>query len=163
MVFDFYPWKIEVDVEKTRKFYQENDYSSNKEWNKMFSDILNPLQQDFFDNLGIDLMKIEVVKNEFEDNLEVPFIYSINFLICGTFLSLTKYQLDMYQNEEIFGRSIDLDVIQCIETDRLITYDGLGLSGTGMRFRHPASHFEEQRFQEWNCGFVNGALIVRGR
>lgn len=22
MIFEFYPWKIEVDVEKTRKYYQ---------------------------------------------------------------------------------------------------------------------------------------------
>lgn len=69
----------------------------------------------------------------------------------------------MYQDEEKIGQSIDLDVIQCIGTDRLITYDGFGLSGTGMRFRHSVSHFEEQQFQEWNCGFVNGTLIVRGR
>ena len=159
MVFDFYPWKIEVDVEKTRKFYQENDYSSNKEWNKMFSDILNLSQQDFFDNLGIDLMKIEVRKNEFEDNEEVPFIYTINFLLCGKFLSMTKYQLDMYADEEIFGQSVVLEPIECIEADRLITYDGLGLEGTGVRFRHPASYFEESQFQEWNCGFINGTLI----
>ena len=33
MIFDFYPWKIETDVEKTRRFYEENDFSSNKEWN----------------------------------------------------------------------------------------------------------------------------------
>ena len=30
MIFDFYPWKIDVDIENTRNFYQENDYSSNK-------------------------------------------------------------------------------------------------------------------------------------
>ena len=67
MIFDFYPWKIDANIEKTKKFYQGNDYSSNKEWNKMFVDILNPMQREFFDNLGIDLMKIEVRKNEFED------------------------------------------------------------------------------------------------
>ena len=103
MIFDFYPWKIDANIEKTKKFYQGNDYSSNKEWNKMFVDILNPMQREFFDNLGIDLMKIEVRKNEFEDNEEVPFIYTINFLLCGKFLSMTKYQLDMYADEEIFG------------------------------------------------------------
>ena len=126
MIFDFYPWKIDANIEKTKKFYQGNDYSSNKEWNKMFVDILNPMQREFFDNLGIDLMKIEVRKNEFEDNEEVPFIYTINFLLCGKFLSMTKYQLDMYADEEIFGQNVVLDSIECIEADRLITYDGLG-------------------------------------
>ena len=79
MVFDFYPWKIDVDIENTRNFYQENDYSSNKEWNKMFVDVLTPIQKEVFDELGIDMMKIEIRKTEFEDNEEVPFIYTINF------------------------------------------------------------------------------------
>ena len=79
MVFDFYPWKIDVDIENTRNFYQENDYSSNKEWNKMFVDVLTPIQREVFDELGIDMMKIEIRKTEFEDNEEVPFIYTINF------------------------------------------------------------------------------------
>ena len=163
MIYDFYPWKVDVDIEKTREFYQENDYSSNKDWNRMFVEILNPIQREFFDNLGVDMMKMEVQKTEFEDNEEVPFVYSINFLLRGTFLSMTKYQLDIYTDEEIFGQSIDLDSIECIETDRLITYDRLGLAGTGVRFRHPASYSEESQFQEWNCGFINGTLIVRGR
>ena len=161
MIYDFYPWKIDVDVENTREFYQENDYSYNKEWNRLFVDILTPIQRGFFTELGVDMMRIEVRKNEFEDNEEVPFIYTINFLLCGKFLSMTKHQLDMYADEEIFGQSVVLDSVECIEADRLITYDGLGLVGTGMRFRHPASYFEESQFQEWNCGFINGALIVR--
>lgn len=47
MVFDFYPWKLEVDIEKTRKFYEENDFSSNKEWNNKFVVLLNPIQKPF--------------------------------------------------------------------------------------------------------------------
>ena len=39
MIFDFYPWKIDANIEKTKKFYQGNDYSSNKEWNKMKSEL----------------------------------------------------------------------------------------------------------------------------
>lgn len=162
MVFDFYPWKIDVDVEKTRMFYQEKDYSSNKAWNKMFAEVLNPLQKDFFNNLGIDLMKIEIEKRDFVDNEEVPFIYSIDFLICGKFLSLPKEQLDVYSDEEIFGKSINLDSVESIETDDLVAYDDLGL-GTGIRFKHPATHFEEEQFGEWECGFIDGALIVRGQ
>lgn len=162
MVFDFYPWKIDVDVEETRCFYQENDYSSNKEWNKMFVEVLNASQIDFYHNLGIDLMKIEVEKVDFIDNEEVPFIYSIDFLTCGKFLSLPKQQLEVYADEDVFGKSVEIDLIECIETEDLVTYDGFGL-GTGIRFKHPAVHFEEERFEKWDCGFIAGALIVRDR
>lgn len=161
MVFDFYPWKIEVDIEKTRKFYQENDFSSNMEWNNKFAALLNPVQKDFFNNLGIDFMKIEIEKRDFVDNEEVPYIYSINFLFCGRFLSMPKEQLDVYSDEEVFGASIDQDSIEGIETDDLVVYDGLGL-GTGIRFKHPATHFEDEQFEKWDCGFIDGALIVRG-
>lgn len=162
MIFDFYPWKMDIDVEKTKKFYQENDYSQNKEWNKNFVNILNKEQHDFFEELGIDLMKIEIEKRDFVDNKEVPFIYSIDFLICGRFSSLPKEQLEVYSDEEVFGASIDLNSIESIETDGLATYDGLGL-GTGIRFKHPATHFEESQFEKWDCGFIDGALIVRGQ
>lgn len=161
MVFDFYPWKIEVDIEKTRKFYQENDFSSNMEWNNKFAALLNPVQKDFFNNLGIDFMKIEIEKRDFVDNEEVPYIYSVNFLFCGRFLRMPKEQLDVYSDEEIFGASIERKFIASIETDDLVVYDGLGL-GTGIRFKHPATHFEDEQFEEWDCGFIDGALIVRG-
>ena len=65
MIFDFYPWKIETDVEKTRRFYEENDFSSNKEWNNKFATLLNPIQKDFYHNLGIYLSKIEIEKLDF--------------------------------------------------------------------------------------------------
>lgn len=161
MVFDFYPWKIEVDIEETRKFYEENDFSSNKEWNNKFVALLTTMQKDFFHNLGIDLTKIEIEERDFIDNEEVPYIYSINFLFCGRFLSMPKEQLDIYSDEEAFGNSIDLDSIESKKTEVLVVYDGLGL-GTGIRFKHPATHFEDKQFEEWNCGFINGALIVRG-
>lgn len=161
MVVDFYPWKMDIDIDETRRFYQDNDYSSNKEWNKMFVEVLNASQIDFFHNLGIDLMKIEVEKCDFVDNEEVPFIYSIDFLLCGKFLSLPKVQVELYSDEEVFGKYVELDLSECIETEDLVIYDGLGL-GTGIRFKHPAIHFEEKRFEEWACGFIGGALIIRG-
>ena len=161
MVVDFYPWKMDIDIDETRRFYQDNDYSSNKEWNKMFVEVLNASQIDFFHNLGIDLMKIEVEKCDFVDNEEVPFIYSIDFLLCGKFLSLPKVQVELYSDEEVFGKYVELDLSECIETEDLVIYDGLGL-GTGIRFKHPATHFEEKRFEEWACGFIGGALIIRG-
>lgn len=74
---------------------------------------------------------------------------------------MPKEQLDVYSDEEVFGISIDWGSIETIETDDLVVYDGLKL-GAGIRFKHPATHFEDKQFEEWNCGFINGALIVRG-
>ena len=54
---------------------------------------LNVLQKDFFETLGIDTMKIEVEKHDFEENLEVPFMLSVNFLFCGKFLTMPSEQL----------------------------------------------------------------------
>lgn len=161
MIFKFFPWTIDVDIEGTQKFYQDNDYSINKEWNKMFISSLNESQYDFFDRLGIDLMKIEIEKHELKD-VEVPYFISINFLFCGKFLAMPKEQLELYQDEEIYGTSLEFDSVEAILSDELSFYDGLGLVGTGIRFKHPISHFEGSQFEGWNCGFINGALIIRG-
>ncbi len=161
MVFDFFPWTIDVDIEGTKRFYQDNDYSINKEWNKVFINSLNIPQYDFFDRLGIDLMKVEIERHELKD-VEVPYFSSINFLFCGKFLAMPKKQLDLYRNDEIYGMSIEFDSVEVILDDELSFYDELGLEGTGIRFKHPISHFDENQFEKWDCGFINGALIVKG-
>lgn len=161
MLFDFLPWKIEVDLEKTKQFYIENDYSVNKEWNQNFSKCLNANQRAFFDTLNVDLMNVVVDRHDFEDNEEVPYMLSIHFFVCGKMLSMPEQQLELYMDEEVFGAIVNKDEIEPIETDDLITYDALNL-GTGIRFKHPAVLFEDEKFQKWDCGVVCGSLIVRG-
>lgn len=76
---------------------------------------------------------------------------------------LPKEQLEFYLDEEIYGTSIDLNSVKSISIDEcgeLAAYDELGL---GIRFKPPISHFEGSQFEEWNGGFINGALIVRGQ
>ena len=107
-------------------------------------------------------MKIEVEKHDFEENTEVPFIFSINFLFCGKFLSMPMEQLELYQDEEVYGKSMKFGAVESIPIDSLATYDELEI-GTGIRFKHPASHFEGSQFEKWDCGFIEGALIVRGQ
>lgn len=109
--------------------------------------------------LGIDIMKIEVEKHDFEENLEVPFMLSVNFLFCGKFLTMPSEQLELYNDEEIYGKSIKFDLIESVSVDGLAVYDELNI-GTGIRFKHPVSHFEGSQYEEWDCGFINGALIV---
>jgi hypothetical protein len=42
-----------------------------------------------------------------------------------------------------------------------LAFLGLGI-GIGIRFKYPFSHFEDSCFEKWDCGFINGAVIVRG-
>ena len=161
MVFDFFPWKIEADIEGTKRLYQDNDYSLNKEWNKMFINSLNESQYDFFDRLGIDLMKIDIEKHDLID-VEVSYFLSINFLFYGKFLAMPKEQIELYRDEEIYGTGMEFKSVETVMCDKLALYDGLKLEGTGIRFKHPVSHFEGSMFEKWDCGLINGALIVRG-
>ena len=107
-------------------------------------------------------MKIEIDKREFEDNEEVPFIYTVNFLMCGCFLRMPKEQLDLYCDAEVFGDSIDANSIGMVECEAFTSYEGLALPGTGVNFKHPATYYDGAQFETWDCGFINGAMIVRG-
>ncbi|MGO5086139.1 hypothetical protein ACTQ3U_02350 [Oscillospiraceae bacterium LCP25S3_F9] len=161
MVCKYLPWIIDVDIVGTKKLYQENDYSLDKSWNKIFIDKLNEFQYVFFDKLGIDLMKVEVERHDFEEHPEIPYMLSINILFCGKFLAMPSEQLEIYKDEELYGTCIEIDNVESIPTDDLAAYEELNL-GTGIRFKHPVSHFEGSQFEKWNCGFVNAALILRG-
>ena len=51
MIIEVHPWKLDVDIEGTKNFYKDNDYSLNKEWNRNFVNGLNKCQKEFFENL----------------------------------------------------------------------------------------------------------------
>lgn len=161
MILECSPWKMDVDIIGTKKLYQTNDYSLNKNWNEDFISKLNVAQHDFFDKLGVDLMKIEIEKHDFEDDAELSYMLVINILFCGKFLALPTEQLELYKDEEIYGTSIEINDVEGIPTDDLAFYDELDL-GTGIRFKHPITHFEGSQFEKWDCGFINAALIIRG-
>ena len=40
MIADFYPWKIDVDIEATKQFYDENDWSEDRAANQKFCDVM---------------------------------------------------------------------------------------------------------------------------
>jgi len=161
MILECLPWKIDVDIIGTKKLYKTNDYSLNKNWNEDFISKLNVAQHDFFDKLGIDLMKIEIEKHDFEDDAELSYMLVINILFCGKFLAMPTEQLELYKDKEIYGTNIEINDVEGIPTDDLAIYDELDL-GTGIRFKHPISHFEGSQFEKWDCGFINAALIIRG-
>ena len=60
MLFEFYPWKIEADVEATKRLYLTNDYAKDKSINQKFYGTMSDKQKDFF-------ISLEVI------NLELPY------------------------------------------------------------------------------------------
>ncbi len=67
MEFNFYPWKLEIDVEKTRElFYAKETFAVNEEANQILLSRLTKEQRDFLDSLGVDPEKIQVHKKEYD-------------------------------------------------------------------------------------------------
>lgn len=110
MIFDFNPWQLDIDVDLTRQLYKEMDYSTNKEANAEFIKKLSSKQDLFFDTLGVNLTKVDIDKTIYEipEDEETPASRidrtSVNFMLRGRILTLPKYQMDIYSDEEVFGK-----------------------------------------------------------
>ena len=165
MIFNFNPWQLDADVDLTKQLYEEVDYSVDKTANIEFIESLSSEQQLFFNSLGIDLAKIEVDKVIYEipKDEEIPaskiYRMSVNFLIRGKILALPKYQKDIYSDEEVFGKKIP----ECIkilsdDEDYLKTFDN-GI-GAGIVFKHPCFHYENEKFKNWDCGYILGTILI---
>ena len=146
MEFNFYPWKLDIDVEKTKALYAEKTFAVDEAANRILISKLTKEQRDFLDSLGVDPSKIQVHKKEYDlskeecDEDELRSL-EVAFLLCGKFLSTPADQIEMYKDEDVYGRNIvpeDLD-IEMVDTDELFAPIEFGI---GLRFKHPVSHFE---------------------
>ena len=165
MIFNFNPWQLDADVDLTKQLYEEVDYSVDKTANIEFIESLSSEQQLFFNSLGIDLAKIEVDKVIYEipkdEEISTSKIYrmSVNFLIRGKILALPKYQKDIYSDEEVFGKKIPESIkILSDDEDYLKTFDN-GI-GAGIVFKHPCFNYGDERFKEWDCGYILGTILI---
>lgn len=72
MMFNFYPWTLDIDVESTKQLYSENDYSTDSAANTKFTKQLSKRQKDFFMSVGINPLKIRVEETIYDipDNNE---------------------------------------------------------------------------------------------
>lgn len=154
MIYNYYPWKIEVDVDKTKKIYEENNFCVNKCVNAQFISYLNKKQISFFKDLGVDVEKINVSCNQL-DGLKV---YESKFIISGKLLSLTNFQAEIYSDVELFGPSI-YKYVETIDMKDL----GLdnGIDDMIVSFKHPISFYKNKIFKEWNCGYVLVFVILK--
>ena len=122
MFFEFKPWQLEVDVEGTKLFYEETDYSKDKAVNREFMESLTEEQKYFFDSLGVDISKIEIDKALYDipEEGELPSLKmkstTVNFLLKGKFLALPQYQKELYSDEEVFGKEFP-DNIKILSSD----------------------------------------------
>lgn len=163
MEFNFYPWKLEIDVEKTRTLYDKKSFAVDEEANRILISKLTKEQRTFLDSLGVDSAKIQVHKKEYdlsEEECGEDELHSLEvaFLLCGKFLAAPADQIEMYKDEDIYGRNMvpeDLD-IEIVDTDELFTSIEFGI---GLRFKHPISHFEGDEYTNWECGYVCGSTI----
>ena len=163
MVVTFYPWKLEIDVEKTRVLYAKETFAVDEEANQILLSILTQEQRDFLDSLGVDPAKIQVHKKEYdlsEEECKEKELHSLEvaFLVCGKFLSAPADQIEMYKDEDVYGRNLvpeDLE-IEMIDTDELFAPIEFGI---GLRFKHPVSHFSGDEYMSWDCGYVCGSTI----
>lgn len=166
MIFEFLPWKLDIEIESTKIFYETNDYSKDKNLNNEFIKSLNKEQKYFFDSLGVNLSKIEIDKAIYDipKKKEIPASkikrISVNFLVKGSILALPQYQKDLYADEEVFGKTFpdSIKVVSSNDEDYLRTFDN-GI-GAGIIFKHPYFHYDEERFKHWDCGYILGSILI---
>lgn len=165
MIFDFDPWKLDIDVNLTKQLYQEVDYSTDIAANKEFINSLSLKQQRFFTSLGVDLTKIDVDRMIYqvpeEENIPSFKIYrmTINFMIKGKILQLPQYQKDLYSDPDIFGTHFPKSIqVSTSKKDYFSTFNnGIGLD---IVFKHPYFHFDDAIFKKWDCGYILGTILI---
>ncbi len=167
-------WNVEYCNEDIKDVYhelfddalKEVDYSTDKTANMEFIENLSLEQQQFFNSLGVDLTKIDVDKTIYDipKDEETPaskiYRMTVNFFIRGKILALPKYQKDIYSDEEVFGKKFpeSIKVLSSNDEDYLKTFDN-GI-GAGIVFKHPCFHYDNEIFNEWDCGYILGTILI---
>lgn len=163
MIFDFYPWTLDIDVEATKCLYLENDYSIDNVANTKFIKNLSEKQKDFFVSVGVNPAKIRVEEMVYIPNDNETIAKNnrtlVDFMVCGQFLAIPAFQKELYG--AVFGEELpnSLKIITTQE-DSLPAYDVDGL-GVGIVFKHPCTRFDTEDFQKWDCGYIIGSVLIK--
>ena len=164
MLFEFYPWTIEADSEKTKAFFKKHDISVDRDVNRRFIKALTENQLAFFESLGVDPERIYIDEQEYcippEDGMPECQLFkmSIHFLICGEFKALPQFQKSLYSDPDFFGDELpkDLKIVKSREDD-LPSYD---VDGLKFVFKHPKFRNNNPMFDSWNCGYILVSSLV---
>ena len=146
MIFEFYPWKIEVDIEKTRKYYQTEDMSSDKELNNIVNSKLTEVQREFFNKLGVDISRIDVSRSKLGH-------FQLGFYMSGCIKGMPVGQKEIF--EKVFP-------VVCPQDIELYSTENILYEVDGMIFRpkHPCSYLCDETYNVWDCGFFYGLAMI---
>lgn len=166
MLFDFYPWQLDIDVDLTKQFYEKIDDLVDGTANMEFLKSLSLKQQYFFHSLGVDLTKVDVDKVVYEicADEETPASkicrISVHFFMRGKILALPKYQKDLYSKDDVFGEKFpkSVKVLPSDDKEYLKVFDN-GI-GAGIVFKHPCFHYDDEKFKVWDCGYILGSILI---
>jgi hypothetical protein len=145
MIYEFYPWKINVNKEETIKYYQTEDMSMAREINNIVNAKMTKGQKDFFENLGVDTSKILIISK--------LGCFELKFYVAGNVIGLPKSQKEAL--ESVFPIICPNDV-KLYETDNFL----FDIDGMALRFKHPCSYLLDETYDKWNCGFFYGMAMI---
>lgn len=165
MIFDFYPWKMDIDIKATEQLYERKDYAKDRNANQTMLEAMSEKQRNFFVSVGVDILKAKVTEKVYnipsDGELSGGKIYSrtLDFLMCGKFLSIPDYQEEIYSDEDIFGMNFpdSLQVISMPEEQKIPVFD---IDGWGCVFKHPLFRFGEEDVTQWDCGYIAGTILL---
>ncbi len=170
--YEYGPWKVGVDIEKTKEYYQ----TAVGDIDVDLSMILTHKQIKFFEMFGIDLSKVEVHHNKRAENDEETIfsdVYIIRAMFCGDLYSISKDQEELYfedadSNEEPFFFEGEKNNV--VISDKGSTFD-TEESRMLIAFSHPvmyrAFHSEndelDDKYRKWLCGEAFVKAIVNNK
>ena len=165
MEVTYEPWKLEIDPDGTKEYYTGHNIVENKEDNDALIQLLTEKQKAFFELLGVDLSKAWVEQTDYVGQ-KGRTLYEVRFLFRGTLKAIPSFQAKVYEDPEIFGEEIRKQV-EVVETDPAKTLDwknknqGNNIDGMVVSFKQPSIFFDEETFQEWDCGYVCGIALLK--
>lgn len=62
MIFDFYPWKMDIDIKATEQLYERKDYAKDRNANQTMLEAMSEKQKNFFVSVGVDILKAKVTE-----------------------------------------------------------------------------------------------------
>ncbi len=165
--YDFQPWKIRIDKDKSAHYYMENDLSEDKVINDNFFKFLDAPTSHFLLEFGLNPDKIKVtimpaIPEADEDGIFSKDCYIAGFVFCGEFDAIPADQWDFYfgyigDNAPIF--EIDENTPQKVPVDEVLNLyqpdDKMGL----YRFSPGAAY--DDTLEVWNSGYIYCKGIFR--
>ena len=165
MEVTYEPWKLAIDPDGTKEYYTGHNLAENKADNDALIQLLTEKQKAFFELLGVDLSKAWVEQTDYVGQ-KGRTLYEVRFLFRGILKTIPSFQAKVYEDPEIFGEEIRKQV-EVVETDPAKTLDwknknqGNNIDGMVVSFKQPSIFFDEEAFQEWDCGYVCGIALLK--